>query len=136
MTVLKVVDDIELCIIDKRYRIYDWYNDFSCSFNMTNLNDMIQQFQKWYDVSEGHTEYSTHGFYEYGYSGNWVKRFRIPMIISMLRSCVELKKRKKSELKRLATSTIIKEFKVMSGLLGDNIKRKEGQDETSSDDLI
>lgn len=109
-------DDIILEVIEGKFRIYDDYNDYSCAFPIGSVGKVIEQLEYW--STAPCTEVSTDGWRnDIGYEGNWIKTKRIPYIIKLISEGTKFKKRSKSELKRLATSTIMTQYALLKALV-------------------
>jgi hypothetical protein len=109
-------DDITLYVENGRFIVYDDYNDFQCSFPISSIKKVLAKFDNWSTVN--HTEVNTASWNnDIGYKGNWIKIKRIPHIITLISEGTKFKKRSKSELKRLATSTIMNQYSLLKALV-------------------
>lgn len=105
---------IELKISNNRVSIYDDYNSYSCSFDLPYLADMVKQFKEWENKA---SEFDTRVFHSYGYIGNWIAPERAKCVVDMLKGTLVFKKKNKSQLKRMAISSIQKDLAILKALL-------------------
>ncbi len=107
-------DGIELKVCGDEVSIYDECNSYQCRFDLRYLDDMIKQFMDWGNCAR---EFDTRVLHSYGYRGNWIIPSRVKYMIEMLRGSLRFEKKSKSQLKRMAISSIQKDLAILKTLL-------------------